>query len=252
MARLEILKDIGLTDGEIKVYRALLGLGETTTGPIVDESGVSVSKVYGILNRLAKKGLVSQIIKGKIKHFIAADPERLLDYFKEKEKLLEDEREELGKIVPLLKHQMDTLLTEETAQVFEGMRGIQTARERSLRVMKKGDEMWIIGIAKTPYDKLLGYFRDFHKRRAKKGVKCYFLYNDNAKEFGQMSKKYHLSKVRYMPAGIVTHAWIEVYMDTVTIGINYGKSFSIVIINKEVASSFKNYAKLLWSISRRA
>ncbi len=250
MVRLEILKDIGLTGGEIKVYRTLLGLGESTTGPIVDESGVSVSKVYGILNRLAKKGLVSHIIKGKTKHFRAADPERMLDYFKEKEKLLEEERMELARIVPLLKQQAGTLLTEETAQVFEGMRGIQTARERSLKVMKKGDEMWIIGIAKTPYDKLLGYFRDFHKRRAKKGVKCYFLYNDYARDFGKISKSYPLSQIRYMPMGVITHAWIEVYMDTVTIGINYGKSFSIVIINQEVANSFKSYAKLLWSISR--
>jgi len=40
--RLDVLKDIGLTNGEIKVYTALLGLGESTTGPIVDQSGVSV------------------------------------------------------------------------------------------------------------------------------------------------------------------------------------------------------------------
>ncbi|MBI4170651.1 MAG: hypothetical protein HY514_03075 [Candidatus Aenigmarchaeota archaeon] len=249
MVQLEILKDIGLTDGEIKVYRALLGLGETTTGPIVDESGVSVSKVYGILNRLAKKGLVSQIIKGKTRYFMAADPERLLEYFQEKEEALAEERKELTKVVPLLKKQIGSLLTEETAQVFEGMRGIQTARERSLRVMKKGDEMWIIGISRTPYDRLLGYFRDFHRRRAKKGVRCHFLYNRDAKEFAEINRKFPLSEIRFMPVGITTHAWIEVYMDTVTIGINYGKSFSIVIINKEVANSFKNYAKLLWSIS---
>lgn len=250
MVNLEILKDIGLTEGEVKAYRALLGLGESTTGPIVDESGISVSKIYGILNRLAKKGLVSYMIKGKTKYFRAADPERLLDYFREKEKTIGDEKKQLTQIVPLLRSQIGSLLTEETAQVFEGMRGIQTARERSLRIMKAGDEMWIIGIAKTPYDKLLGYFKDFHQRRAKKGVKCYFLYNDYAREFGKISKSYPLSQIKYMPMGVITHAWIEVYMDTVTVGINYGKSFSIVIINQEVANSFKNYAKLLWSISR--
>jgi len=251
MVKLEILQEIGLTQGEVKVYRALLGLGETTTGPLVDESGVSVSKIYGILNRLSKKGLVSHIIKGKIKHFRPADPERLLVYFKEKERLLEQERKELERAVPFLKSQAGNLLTEETAQIFEGLRGIQTARERSLGIMKKGDEMWIIGIARTPYDKLLGYFRDFHRRRARKGVKCHFLYNDYAREFGEMSRKYPLTEVRYTAAGIITHAWIEVYMDTVTIGINRGKSFSVVIINQEVADSFKEYARLLWSISSR-
>lgn len=248
--KLDILKDIGLTDGEIKVYRALLGLGESTTGPIVDNSGVSVSKVYNILSRLAQKGLVSHIMKGETKYFRAADPQRILDFFEEKERTIAEEKKQLISVIPLLQAQKNSILTEETAQVYDGLRGIQTARERSMSVMKKGDEMWIIGISKTPYDKLTGYFRDFHKRRVRKGIKCFYLYNEYAKEFGKTSKKFPLSQIRYMPTGVVTHAWIEVYMDTVTIGINYGKSFSIVIINQAVADSFKNYAKLLWSISR--
>ena len=52
------LKELGLTDGEIKVYLALNQLGETTSGPIVDKSGVSISKVYLILDRLfSKRGI---------------------------------------------------------------------------------------------------------------------------------------------------------------------------------------------------
>ena len=54
--KLTKLRNIGLTEGEIKVYTGLIKLGETTTGPLVDESGVSLSKVYAILDRLAKKG----------------------------------------------------------------------------------------------------------------------------------------------------------------------------------------------------
>ncbi len=248
--RLEILKDIGLTDGEIKVYTALLGLGETTTGPIVDNSGVSVSKVYNILNRLGQKGLVSHIVKGGTKYFKAADPKRLLDFFEEKEKKIVNEKGELLKIIPILETKKATIFTDETAQVYDGLRGIQTARERSLKIMRKGDLMWILGISKTPYDKLTGYFRDFHKRRSAKGIRCNYLYNDYAGEFAEISKKYKLSEVRVMPKGMTTHAWMEVYADTVTIGMNFGKSFSIVIINKEVADSFKNYAELLWMTAK--
>ena len=79
------LEELGLTNGEIKVYLALVKLGETTSGPIVDESGISVSKVYYVLDRLAKKGLVSHVVKNNVKHFSAATPDRLLDYLKEKE-----------------------------------------------------------------------------------------------------------------------------------------------------------------------
>ena len=38
---LEILETIGLTKAEIKVYSALLELGSSTTGPIVEKSGAS-------------------------------------------------------------------------------------------------------------------------------------------------------------------------------------------------------------------
>ena len=31
----QVLEDLGLTNGEIKVYLALIGLGEKTSGPIV-------------------------------------------------------------------------------------------------------------------------------------------------------------------------------------------------------------------------
>ena len=245
------LEDLGLTKGEIKVYLALIGLGETTSGPLVGESGVSVSKVYQILNRLAKKGLASHIVKGKIKYFKAADPNRLLDYLQEKENKMKEEKEELKKFIPLLETKQRSLLTAETAQVFEGLRGIQTARERTLKIMKPGDEMWLVGIAKTPYEKLTPYFREYHKRRYEKGIKCKYIYNEySRKPYGEVSATYPLSEVRYMPKGVVTHSWMEIYADTVTIGLHYQKSFSVVIQNQLVADSFREYAKLLWGISK--
>src|SRR3989344_4486298 len=142
------LEELGLTNGEIKVYLALLRLGETTSGPLGEESEISVSKIYSILERLARRGLVSHIVKRKVKYFQAADPGRLLDYIREKEnKLAEQETSLKEELIPQLKLMGGTAITEETAQVFDGLKGIQTARERTLHIMKKGEEMWIIGIA---------------------------------------------------------------------------------------------------------
>ena len=50
----KILTDIGLTQGEIKVYLALLKLGKSSTGPIANEAQISRSKLYSILDKLAK------------------------------------------------------------------------------------------------------------------------------------------------------------------------------------------------------
>lgn len=247
------LKKLGLTDGEIKVFLALTRLGETTSGPLVDESGVSVSKVYTILDRLAKKGLVSHIVKKNTKHFQAADPDRLVVYAQEKEAEFREQERLLKEMIPLLKVEQNSAMTAETAQVYDGMKGLQTARERTLKIMNKGDEMWVLGISKTPYlGSMTPYFKDYHKRRYKKGIKCRYLYNEYARDpHGKVSETYPLSEVRYMPDGLITHAWMEIYADTVTIGLNKGKSFSIVIQNQEVANSFKIYAEMLWGIGKK-
>ena len=248
----EALRELGLTDGEIRAYTALIRLGEATSGPLVEESGVSVSKVYTILDKLGKKGLVSHIVKRNTKYFKAADPDRLLVYLREKEQLLKLQEPRLAELVKELRMSNEQAVTKETAQVYDGLRGIQTARERTLKIMRKGDEMWIIGIARTPYDRLTPYFAEYHKRRYTKGIRCYYLYNAYAKDpFGIMSASYPLSEVRYMPEGLITHAWMEIYADTVTIGINKGKSFSVIIQNQEVANSFKIYAQLLWGIAKQ-
>jgi len=246
------LRKLGLTNGEIKVYLALIRLGETTSGPIIEESGVSVSKVYTILDRLAKKGLVSHIVKRKTKHFKGADPTRLLVYVQEKEAELKEQEQQIKELIPLLQGEEGSATTVETAQVYDGMKGLQTARERTLEIMKKGDEMWIIGIARTPYQgSMTPYFQEYHKRRYTKGITCRYLYNEEARTpYGETSATYPLSEVRYMKKGLTTHAWMEIYADTVTIGINKGKSFSVVIQNQEVANSFKIYAMLLWNIAK--
>ena len=65
------LMGIGLTQREVKVYLALLKLGESTTGKIIQESGISSGKIYEILEKLIGKGLASYTIKEKTKYFIS-------------------------------------------------------------------------------------------------------------------------------------------------------------------------------------
>jgi len=40
----KVLMDIGLTEGEAKVYSSLNKIGQSTIGPIIDDSGISRSR----------------------------------------------------------------------------------------------------------------------------------------------------------------------------------------------------------------
>jgi sugar-specific transcriptional regulator TrmB len=134
------LERIGFTPGESKVYLALLGLGSTSSGKIILESGVSRSKVYEILDRLTEKGLVTQVIRENTKYFQAASPERISDYIGRKEVEIEREKHEFQSALPALRQMAAEHDEEQSAKVYVGFEGIKTFYDDILREAKKDDE----------------------------------------------------------------------------------------------------------------
>ena len=114
------MSEIGLSQREIEVYKALLKLGSTSTGPLVKESGVQNAKIYETLEKLNKRGLATFIYKGRIKYFQATDPNNLLSFFDNRRERLQDRVKELQflqkKNEP--KHQ---------TRVYEGFNAIKSA-----------------------------------------------------------------------------------------------------------------------------
>src|SRR3989338_3811687 len=98
----KFLEDIGFTKGEIRVYLALLDVGRSTSGPVINKSEIARSKVYEILEKLKQKGLVTETIQRNIRHFQAAPPERIKDYIQEKEAELHQKELEFENYLPVL------------------------------------------------------------------------------------------------------------------------------------------------------
>ncbi len=94
------LEKIGLTEGESKVYLALLQIGQSTAGPIVEKSGISNSKSYIILSKLEKKGLVSEILVDGVKEFIPTNPQRLIEILNEKKDEIDDLKKSVENSLP--------------------------------------------------------------------------------------------------------------------------------------------------------
>src|SRR3989344_5672522 len=127
----ELLMNLGLTDGEAKVYLALAKLGSSTVGPIVKEAKVAYSNIYEILNRLLEKGLISFILKEKTKYFQVTNFSRLYEYLDKKEQKIEKEKLSLKKLIPDLE-KLQKLQEKQEAEVFIGFNGVRTAYERLL------------------------------------------------------------------------------------------------------------------------
>ena len=139
----ELFRKIGLTEGEIKVYLALLRLGETTVGSIGRESKVSKSKMYDILDKLIEKGFAGYIVKNGTKHFAANDPKMIMEFINKKAEEIEKTKQEAEKILPKLALQRSTIGKKKIAEVYEGFHGLKAIREELILTLKKGDEFLV-------------------------------------------------------------------------------------------------------------
>jgi len=82
-----ILKPLGLSDYEIRVFITLIGIGPTNYRVLVTESNVPTGKIYQVLSSLESKGFI-EVVNGKPKLFKAAEPKKA---FRKRLRQIEDD-----------------------------------------------------------------------------------------------------------------------------------------------------------------
>ena len=247
----KILEEIGLTSGEIKTYIALLKLGSSSTGPLAKESQVSRSKLYFILDKLEKKGLVSHNEKNGISYFQAAEPSKIKDYISEKEKSLSSLKRDFEKFLPQLEILQENTGKVQKVRVYQGIKGLITAHEHTYLKLNEGDEYYYLGIPENQPEEHHLYWQKDHLKRIEKGIKCKLLFNKSTpKEILRNRNKYKLCDARYMPTNIRTPAYFLIYTDTTMIAISSENPLVLEIISQEVADSFMSYFNEFWKRSK--
>tara|TARA_Y100000310_G_scaffold190594_1_gene190571 strand:- start:202 stop:960 length:759 start_codon:yes stop_codon:yes gene_type:complete len=246
------LKGIGLTDGEIKVYGALLELKECTKTDLVKESKVSPSNIYDITNRLLKKGIISKVKKNGVTHFSPANPKRILDFLETKKHEINEEKKFVNSILPLLMSQFHSSREKVDVEVFQGWNGLKNIFEDLLDECGAGDENFIFGASKGKKEQQTDiFFSQYNRRRAENGIITSIIFNEEMKkrkeriDFLIKSKKYH---IKFLPQS--TPAEIMVYKNKSCIIILTEDPLVIRITSEEVADSFVQYFKSLWKIAK--
>lgn len=243
----ELLK-LDLTEGEAKVYLALIELGSSTVGPIVKKARVAYSNVYDILNRLLEKGLVSFIIKSKTKYFQAVNPTNLVDYLEKKEKEIARQKQALQKLLPQLELLKDFKQGQE-AEVFIGLKGLKTAYEKLLSGTTKDDEDLYFYIYEKEYAKESDLFY-FSIYELIKKVHMRGILNGYAKK-SLFIKKYKNSprlKIRFADFPIPGN--IDICKDKVLIMSWKKPIMGVLMHSQSIADNLKEYLEAIWKISK--
>ena len=245
----QILHQIGLSEGEVRIYLALLRLGEAKKSKLAKESEVSSSKVYEICDKLQKKGLVGIVIKERVRYFKAMEPKRILDFFSEKTSQFEKQKDALINLIPDLENQSKN--QESNAFLYEGMKAIKNFYKGILEELKSGDEYYVIGV--NYGDNLPGikeFFENYHRQRAKKGIKVKMLVNYDSKESLVKTIRSN-SEIRFLPQYLLNNMIILFYKNKSFIFFLAKDSVGILIENEEVTKGFKAYFNAFWKIAKK-
>lgn len=251
--KLNNLQEIGLTEGEIKVYEALLDLGECTKTNLVKKSGISPSNIYDVTNRLAEKGIISKVEKNGVTHFSPVNPNHIMDFLNQKEIKLEKERNVVSEILPLLLTKFNQSKEKVNVEVFSGWNGMKTTFDELINECNKEDENYVFGASKGESDEQTdNFFIKYSKLREDKGILTHIIFNEEIRnregriDFFKKSKKY---KIRFLQQS--TPAEIMIYRNKTCIIILTKEPLVIRITGKEVAESFKQYFETLWRIAKK-
>jgi sugar-specific transcriptional regulator TrmB len=244
----DVLKEIGLTDSEIKVYLALLELGDSTRSDIVSKSKISGSKVYDVLEKLREKGLVSLYIRDKVKHFKSTNPKQILYYLDDKKQNISFVEEQAKKIIPNLMLQFQSSKEEQEVELLSGLKGLEIIFREQIDLLKKGETCYVIGGTRGMDETaVVAFFQKIHELREKKGIKTRMLYNIRQKSSANnnySSRKYQGTETRYIEH--TSPVAINIFKDRTVIIIFSMKITAIHMKSQDIANSFMEYFNILW------
>jgi len=229
-----LLKEIGLTNGEAKVYLALLKLGTSSVHVLKDETKLHRTNIYDFIEKLINKGLVSYHVKQNTKQFSAVDPNKLIEYLQEKKEVVEEYLPELKKLQRQEKQEI-------RVEVYKGREGIKTFFNDLLRV---GKNYVGFGFDEELWEKDFSLLLKQHFRKEKKiKIKSRILTSENAKMI------YKHGHYKFIPDAFFSPSPTTTYGDRVCTIV--WKPLTIVIMtNKEVAEAQRKYFQMVWKMAK--
>ena len=243
----EELKLLGLNDIDIKIYLILLKLGESSASEIANKAGIPRASVYDILERLAKEGLVSYNLRDFKKYFSVADPKTIVENLEYKTKKIKD-------ILPELEKSKGLMPSSPKSEVYEGIKGLQTI----LNMMLLEKEFFIIGASGKSREVLPFFIERWHKERIKRKIKVKIIYNDTIEIRAYLKKSKDSLGIgkgwNYKFLKMEHHSPLMtlVFGDNVAL-IMWRKDnpSAILIQNKDIADTYKQYILKLWGIAKK-
>jgi HTH-type transcriptional regulator, sugar sensing transcriptional regulator len=242
---LEILRKIGLSEGEIKVYNALLNIGVTSINSIHEKVGMDRRNIYDILNKLIERGLVSYIEENGKRTFRISNPDKILSYIEEKKSSLEEVKNEVVKIIPSMQEMFESKKEGVFAEIFKGPEGLKAVWDD---LLNSTDIYWIGSGLYVP-ERFPAYWKDWNKRRIRRKVESHHLFRYEKRK--EVDKKLY-TDCKFLPPEFSGNPTVTVIYENKVAQMLLGEEINVFVIeSKDLAENYKKYHHYLWNLAKK-
>lgn len=242
-----LLKRIGLDERETDVYLALLPLKVARAAAICKAAKQSRSHTYMVLRSLEQKGLVSEMERGKILHFVAQSPQSLLSYVRDREEELKALQPLVEGAIPQLQGMTSPFIGEPRVTMLHGINGMKQIYRDILQ------------------NEFCGFFNpeSMYKSFGRNVIQMVMGKNPHLRGRDlivdtPMTRRY-LSEVqqdedyqiRILPPDVQFGTDTNVNNDTIALFAYDDEQTIILIENQNMADSFRAWFEVLWNVSAK-
>jgi len=241
---ISILEDLGLTNAEIKVYLALLELGNSSAGPLLEKTGLQNSVVHRALNSLIEKGLISFIIEGKRRTYQASNPDNFFTY-------LEDKKIRFEKILPELRKKRNQSKEKKEATIFKGKKGIN---QMYIQLINSGGKEYnTFGGGKTITYQVMGeeWWKMLHMKRIARKIKSRQVFDETIRNYGLKLNKLPFTNIKFLPQDFEQLTETIIMGEYVGIAIFTEEPYGLLIHDPAVVHSYKKQFEILWKQAKK-
>ena len=246
--QLEQLKELGLSDGQVAVYTAVLELGISSLNRIQEKTGIERRNIYDILNKLIERGLISYTLEKGKKTYQCTHPNKLDEEIRLKQEALA----KLQMQIPHITAFFEDVKPDIRAEVYRGTESIKALLNEILR----HDKLYVLG--GNSFDNYKGapknlqvWFGHWMQRRAEKKVMMYDLVSYGMHLPGLLPDDIKTHKAHYyqycqLPKGMYVPMVVWIFGSKVAQVLWQSQSFAFVLESEKVKDSFMKYFNYFW------
>lgn len=244
-----ILQKIGFNDKEARVYLTSLELGEALPSAISRRSEIKRSTTYLILEKLGKKGLVTQVKRGGVLFFKATKPEFLIENRRQEYEELKCSLNELETILPALTQLHSSTIVTPQMSVYRGKSGLIQIMEDTLT--SKTELLCWCDVNLAVNSVLHEYYPKYISKKVKRKLWLRGIFSDNdmGMKFRDNEKK-ELRKVYLIPKEkFPFENEINIYDDKISI-ISHQDQIGVIIQNEHIANTQRSIFNLAFEYAK--